>query len=68
MRPVRLALIGAGRMGRMHLQALTGSETLQVVTVVEPNERARAEAEAIDPRPETYAELDRALDAGGLTG
>ena len=43
---VPLALIGAGRMGRMHLQALTDSQSLEVVTIVEPSEAARAAASA----------------------
>ena len=68
MTPVPLALIGAGRMGRMHLQALTDSEALQIVTIVEPSEAARAAAAAIDSRPTVYAELDEALDAGGFEG
>ena len=33
---VRIALIGAGRMGQIHLQALQGSETIEVAGVVEP--------------------------------
>ncbi len=68
MTPVPLALIGAGRMGRMHLQALTDSEALQIVTIVEPSEAARVAAAAIDSRPTVYAELDQALDAGGFEG
>jgi myo-inositol 2-dehydrogenase/D-chiro-inositol 1-dehydrogenase len=65
---VPVALIGAGRMGRMHLQALTGSEALEVVAIVEPGEVARAAASQIDSRPTAYAELERALDAGGFDG
>ena len=65
MTPVPLALIGAGRMGRMHLQALTDSEALQIVTIVEPSEAARGPPRRIDSRPTVYAELDQALDAGG---
>jgi myo-inositol 2-dehydrogenase/D-chiro-inositol 1-dehydrogenase len=36
-----LALIGAGRMGRTHLRALSGSSQVRVSTVVEPSEPAR---------------------------
>jgi myo-inositol 2-dehydrogenase/D-chiro-inositol 1-dehydrogenase len=52
----------------MHLQALTDSEALQIVTIVEPSEAARVAAAAIDSRPTVYAELDQALDAGGFEG
>ena len=52
----------------MHLRALIDSDALQIVTVVEPSEAARAAAADIDPRPATYAELERALDAGGFDG
>ena len=68
MTPLPLALIGAGRMGRMHLQALSDSDALEIVTIVEPSEAARAAAAEIDSRPTVYAELDRALDAGGFEG
>ncbi len=68
MTPVPLALVGAGRMGRMHLQALAGSDALRIVAVVEPYEAARAAAAAIDSRPTMHAELERGLDAGGFDG
>ena len=44
--PVRLALIGAGRMGRVHLGALRESETVRVAGVVEPLAAARSELAA----------------------
>ena len=44
--PVRLALIGAGRMGQVHLGALRESETVQVAGVVEPLAAARSELAA----------------------
>jgi myo-inositol 2-dehydrogenase/D-chiro-inositol 1-dehydrogenase len=59
---VQLALIGAGRMGRMHLQALAESDTVRIVAIVDPVEPARAAAAEIDPRPSGYAELDDALE------
>jgi myo-inositol 2-dehydrogenase/D-chiro-inositol 1-dehydrogenase len=40
--PVRLALIGAGRMGQVHLGALRDAETVQVAGVVEPFEATRS--------------------------
>ena len=41
--PVRIALVGAGRMGRVHLGALQGSDGIELVGVVEPVDRTRAE-------------------------
>jgi myo-inositol 2-dehydrogenase / D-chiro-inositol 1-dehydrogenase len=41
--PVRLALIGAGRMGQVHLGALRDSEMVQVAGVVEPFAATRSE-------------------------
>jgi myo-inositol 2-dehydrogenase/D-chiro-inositol 1-dehydrogenase len=41
--PVRLALIGAGRMGQVHLGALRGAEMVQVAGVVEPFAPTRSE-------------------------
>ncbi|MEU5553752.1 Gfo/Idh/MocA family oxidoreductase [Micromonospora sp. NPDC047793] len=38
----RLALVGAGRMGRHHLRALTGNPTVAVTAVVDPVPAARA--------------------------
>lgn len=68
MTPVPVALIGAGRMGRMHLEALAGSEAVEIVSVVEPSEPARTAAAAIDRRPTIYPDLEEALDAGGFEG
>ncbi len=41
--PVRLALVGAGRMGRMHLRALADVPAVRVVSVVDPVAAVRAE-------------------------
>jgi myo-inositol 2-dehydrogenase / D-chiro-inositol 1-dehydrogenase len=59
--PVRLALIGAGRMGRMHLHALVESDIVSVAAIVDPVGPARAAAAELDPRPRGCAELDEAL-------
>jgi myo-inositol 2-dehydrogenase / D-chiro-inositol 1-dehydrogenase len=59
---IRLALIGAGRMGRMHLEALVESDTVSVAAIVDPVGPARAAAAEVDPRPGGYAELDEALE------
>src|SRR5208337_4707616 len=39
----RLGLVGAGRMGRTHVRALAGSETVAIVAVTDPAPAARAE-------------------------
>jgi predicted dehydrogenase len=42
--PVRLALVGLGRMGRFHLGALAGVEEVEVAAVVEPSAESIAAA------------------------
>ena len=61
--PFRLALIGAGRMGRTHARALAESSEVEIACVVEPLDEA---ADAIDaPRAtlDTLPEVDGALVA-----
>jgi myo-inositol 2-dehydrogenase / D-chiro-inositol 1-dehydrogenase len=41
MPPFRLGLVGAGRMGRMHLRALAGSDRVAVTAIAEPSAAAR---------------------------
>jgi myo-inositol 2-dehydrogenase / D-chiro-inositol 1-dehydrogenase len=54
----RLAIIGAGRMGRTHLKAITGSAQVTVAGIVEPFEPARtAAAESGVPGYATLGEL-----------
>ena len=62
----RLALIGAGRMGRTHLRALADSSTVAVTAVAEPAEAARS-AIAASGRP-VFASVDELLEAGNLDG
>jgi myo-inositol 2-dehydrogenase/D-chiro-inositol 1-dehydrogenase len=62
----RMGLVGAGRMGRVHLRALAGSDILRVVAVADPLESARAAVEA--PGISVYADLAAMLRAGGLDG
>ena len=62
----KLGLVGAGRMGRTHLRALVGSETVAITAVTEPallvrNEFAQAGLAV-------HATLDAMLDAGGIDG
>jgi myo-inositol 2-dehydrogenase / D-chiro-inositol 1-dehydrogenase len=64
--PFRLGLIGAGRMGRNHLQAIGGSPTVRVTGVVDadPDTRAAIAATGIP----AYASLDELLAAGQIDG
>ena len=62
----RLGLIGAGRMGRTHLRALSGSEAVRIVAVAEPLPLTR---DALAGSGLTvHAEVDAMLDMGGLDG
>jgi myo-inositol 2-dehydrogenase/D-chiro-inositol 1-dehydrogenase len=63
-RPVRIALIGAGRMGRAHLRALADARGVEAAAVVEPLEPVRHELRAVGLR--TFAHLDGLLDAGDV--
>jgi myo-inositol 2-dehydrogenase / D-chiro-inositol 1-dehydrogenase len=62
----RLGLVGAGRMGRTHLRALSGSEAVRVVAVAEPLEQARAAVER--DGIVTHSDVAAMLQAGGLDG
>jgi myo-inositol 2-dehydrogenase/D-chiro-inositol 1-dehydrogenase len=46
---VTLALVGAGRMGRMHLRALQGSRVVRITDVVDPVAEVRASLRAAGP-------------------
>ena len=63
-RPVRVGLIGAGRMGRAHLQALADARDVQTAAVVEPLERIRDELRALGVP--TFAQVDELLAAGDV--
>jgi predicted dehydrogenase len=41
--PFRIAVVGAGRMGRVHIAALGGSHEIVVGAVIEPLEATRSE-------------------------
>jgi myo-inositol 2-dehydrogenase / D-chiro-inositol 1-dehydrogenase len=62
----RLGLIGAGRMGRVHLRALSVSDTVRVVAVAEPSEMSRAAL--ADSGAALHADVTAMLRAGGLDG
>jgi myo-inositol 2-dehydrogenase/D-chiro-inositol 1-dehydrogenase len=62
----RLGLIGAGRMGRTHMRALTDSESVRVAAVAEPSAQRRQLCAGSDLRLHGTAEA--MLDAGGIDG
>jgi myo-inositol 2-dehydrogenase/D-chiro-inositol 1-dehydrogenase len=65
-RTFRLGLVGAGRMGRVHLRALSGSGAVRVTAVAEPAETARF---AIGQAGVAmHADVATMLDAGVLDG
>ncbi len=62
----RLGLIGAGRMGRTHLRAFTGSRTVAVRAVVEPVAEARAAM--ADTGKAVFEDVAQMLEAGEIDG
>jgi myo-inositol 2-dehydrogenase / D-chiro-inositol 1-dehydrogenase len=66
--PVQLALIGAGRMGRMHLQAVAESDAVRIAAVVDPFEEARHAAAAVHGRAKGCASIDEAVDQDRIDG
>lgn len=64
--PTRIALVGAGRMGRVHLAALQSSDEIAVVAVVEPfaptRERLQAEGLLV------YDSVQGLLDSASMDG
>lgn len=62
--PVRVAIVGAGRMGRTHLAVLVGSTEVRATAVVEPVEAVRDELAASGIR--AFAGLEELIAAGGV--
>lgn len=62
----RLGLVGAGRMGLTHRDAIAGSATVAVTAVAEPHAPARAAAAG--PGTRVYASVAELLAAGGIDG
>jgi myo-inositol 2-dehydrogenase / D-chiro-inositol 1-dehydrogenase len=62
--PVRVAVIGAGRMGRTHLRALGGARGIETVAVVEPVDAIRQELAR--GGVQTWPTVGAMLDAGGI--
>jgi len=63
---VRLALVGAGRMGVTHIEAIGGATGVTLSAVVDPSEAARARASDLAGGVASFADLDAAIDAGAL--
>jgi scyllo-inositol 2-dehydrogenase (NAD+) len=63
-----IAIVGLGRMGRFHAQALVGTDEVDVVALVEPAADALAAAAAIAPDAATYTDLAEGLAHPGLAG
>jgi myo-inositol 2-dehydrogenase/D-chiro-inositol 1-dehydrogenase len=61
---IRVAVIGAGRMGRVHLEALRLSQKAMASAIVEPLPAARNAVKGSGIR--TYVTLDELLEAGGF--
>jgi myo-inositol 2-dehydrogenase / D-chiro-inositol 1-dehydrogenase len=57
----RLALVGAGRMGRTHARALAASQEVEIVCVVEPSDEAAALVDAPRVTLDDLPEVDGAL-------
>jgi myo-inositol 2-dehydrogenase/D-chiro-inositol 1-dehydrogenase len=60
----RFGLAGAGRMGRNHLHAISGSDAVEVAAIAEPMEQTRSTLPSTDAR--VYPSLDAMIDAGGI--
>ncbi|HUK45473.1 MAG TPA: Gfo/Idh/MocA family oxidoreductase [Gaiellaceae bacterium] len=61
---LRLAVVGAGRMGRVHLRALEAAPSVEVAAVVEPDAVVREELESAGMR--VHATLDELHEGGGV--
>jgi myo-inositol 2-dehydrogenase/D-chiro-inositol 1-dehydrogenase len=64
MPPVRVAVVGAGRMGRTHLRALAAAEGIEAAAVVEPVAPARTALE--DEGRRVFGSVDELLAAGDV--
>jgi predicted dehydrogenase len=64
--PLRVAVLGLGRMGRFHLSALAGTREIDVVALGEPSPAALASAAEICPGAATHTDADAALAHPGV--
>src|SRR3984957_18371292 len=63
----RVGLVGAGRMGRTHLRALSDAPDVKIVAVAEPLDALRDDAVS-NFGVTSYSSLPEMLDAGGIDG
>jgi myo-inositol 2-dehydrogenase / D-chiro-inositol 1-dehydrogenase len=61
--PLRIAVVGAGRMGQVHLQACGRARGVAAVAVVEPAAKVR---DRLAPGLAAYADVEELLAAGGF--
>jgi myo-inositol 2-dehydrogenase / D-chiro-inositol 1-dehydrogenase len=66
--PLPIALVGLGRMGRLHLSALDDVTEVDVVALAEPSADAMGAAAMLRPAAARYANVDDALAHPGLEG
>lgn len=61
MQPVRVAVVGAGKLGGYHANIASASESFELMAIIDPFENAReALAERVSAKP--YADVGEALD------
>src|SRR6476646_7739882 len=63
---VGLAIVGAGRMGITHAEALRDEPSVRVNAIVDPADPAREAALRAAPGAAAFADLDAAFAAGGI--
>jgi myo-inositol 2-dehydrogenase / D-chiro-inositol 1-dehydrogenase len=59
-------MVGAGRMGVTHLEALRDEPSVRVSAIVDPSEAARVNAVRAAPGAAAFGDLDDALSGGGV--
>lgn len=59
--PVRFALAGFGDWGRLHAQSIAGNPEAQLVAITAPSETSRAEARALYPDAQIYADAQEMI-------
>ncbi|MEP7114266.1 MAG: Gfo/Idh/MocA family oxidoreductase [Ilumatobacteraceae bacterium] len=64
--PVQIALIGLGRMGSVHANALAALDSIEVVAVADPSADARAAAAVLFPTARLLAEPADAFEFAGV--
>ncbi|MGA0766740.1 MAG: Gfo/Idh/MocA family protein, partial [Ilumatobacteraceae bacterium] len=63
---LKLALIGLGRMGRVHAQALAKSTEIEVVAIADPSRQSIEFAETIFKNASMFADYRQAMQQAGV--